>query len=425
MNRRSVDSYAAFWLAGVGFLWWPFLLVLVVMDRRPFARRPVALLVTTGCLVASLFVAAAFQAPIPRLLGASANLTVWITLCLVISRSWDRTDVDGLARGIVDLAAVQGVLVVIARSIYPAFMNTTLPLARLLPASLAADPNVSSFSTVRLAVPDYYGRVVIRTAGIFGNPTWAGAFAAVAILLVLFAGDSLGPKMSRLPVRVVVIGLSAYTLYFSYARVDVIALIVAVVAVVAMKTRRFVEPSMWIASVCLVVGLTVVVLPALPLQSWFGRLNSQRQGSLVAREDIYGPTLKEVMAAPTPVGGAGIKTRVDGLVASLGTHSTYLGLAYRGGLVCSLSFVVFLLTLGARGFDQDAELAVGLACFLLLFGITDDFDSGHLVPLAAVLAFGLIAARRPDRSSIAPDRAAPSRQPTVTGAGAEQVITGA
>lgn len=394
MNRKSVDAYALFWLAGIGFLWWPFLLVRVIVDRRPLVRRPLALMVTTGCLIASLVIAAILQAPIPRLLGATANLTVWITLCILVARPWSRADVDGLVRGIVDLAAFQGVLVVIARAIYPALSTTTLPLARLLPDSLAADPNVASFSTIRLAVPDYYGKVVIRTAGVFGNPTWAGGFAAVAILLVLFAGDSLGPKM-RLPiVRVVLFGILAYTLYFSYARVDVIALVVATVAVVAMKARRFMDPSMWFAAICLVIGLTVAVLPALPLSTWFGKLNSPRQGSLVAREDIYGPTLKEVLDAPTSLVGAGIKTRVEGLVASLGSHSTYLGLAYRGGLVCALSYIVFVGALGVRGFGRDAELAVGVACFLLLFSITDDFDSGHLIPLVAVVAYGLISVKR-------------------------------
>lgn len=392
-----MDAYAVFWLAGIGFLWWPFLLVRVIVDRRPLVRRPLALTVTTGCLVVSLAVAAALQAPIPRLLGATANLTVWVTLCLLIARPWTRADVDGIVRGVVDLAAFQGVLVVIARAIYPTLAVTTLPLARLLPDSVATDPNVVSFSTVRLAIPDFYGKVVIRTAGIFGNPTWAGGFAAVAILLVLFSGDSLGAQMRRPIVRVVLFGLFAYTLYFCYARVDVIALIVAIVAVAAMKARRFMDPSMWFASICLVVGLTVAVLPALPLATWFGKLNSPRQGSLVAREDIYGPTLKEVLDAPTSVVGAGIKTRVEGLVASLGSHSTYLGLAYRGGIVCSLSYIVFVGALGVRGFGRDAELAVGVACFLLLFSITDDFDSGHLIPLVAVVAFGLITVKRPDR----------------------------
>jgi hypothetical protein len=306
----------------------------------------------------------------------------------VLASRREDLDAGGMIRGVVDLATFQGVLVVIARITYPALNGTRLPLARLLPTSLAGDANVAAFSTVRLAFLDYYNKVVVRTGGIFGTPTWAGALAAIAILLLLFAGDSLGPVIRRPLVRAPLVVLMAATLYLSYARVDAVALVVAAAAIVAMKARRVIHPSLWLATACLSIGTVIAVLPLLPLNSWFVEINNARQGSLVARSDIYAPTLRAVMGASTPLVGAGIKPRVTGLVASLGTHGTYLGLAYRGGLICAVSFLVFLVALAARSLHTDAELAFGLACFLLIWCLTDDIDAGNLMPLVIVIAYG-------------------------------------
>ncbi|MDQ6839038.1 MAG: O-antigen ligase family protein [Actinomycetota bacterium] len=393
IRRRTVGSYAIFWLLGIAFLWWPWLLLRVLRDRRPATRRPVALGITTLCLAVSLLIAAASLAAPSRLVGALANLSVWVTLWRVLASEPNRAEADGVLRGIVDLALFQGVLVIVARAVYPTLAGATLPLARLLPSSLAGDANVAAFSTVRLAIPDYYNGVVIRTSGIFGNPTWAGAVAAVGILFVLFASDSLSPWMRRPVVRAALVIFMAVTLYYAYARIDLLGLGVAAFAVLAVKAKAFIHPSLWMASICAATATVLVVVPLLPLNALFGQFNKPRQGSLVAREEIYGPTLTAISHAATPLLGAGIKERVEGLVASLGTHSTYFGLAYRGGLLAAAAFVVFLVALGVRSFGKSSGLAVGLVCFLLLWCVSDDIDAGHLLPLVLVVIHGSMGSR--------------------------------
>lgn len=395
MNRKTVDTYAAFWLVGLGFLWWPFILVNTLARPRPAARRPTALLVAFSFLSASLVIAVIRGGEPSRLLAASANLAIWLVWCLTLARKWGREDADGLVRGIVDLALFQGFLVVAGRLVYPAFAGTVLPLARLFPKSIGQEQNVQAFTTVNLAQPGFYGRSVIRTAGIFGQGTWAGGFAAFALVLLLFSGRSLGPWQRRWPVRGAAIALSALTLYWSYSRVDALALVVASLAVLAIKGRRFLPPSLWLATLCLFVGTTVAILPALPLGTWFERTNELRQGSLVARGEIYNSTLDAVRKLPTPLFGVGIKEHSDELVASRGTHSTYLGLAYRGGVVCAVAFVVFLLGLAYRGVRENAEVAVGLACFVLVWCFTDDIDVGNFMPIAILIAYGLAVGSTP------------------------------
>lgn len=398
MNRRTIQWYAILWIIGLAFLWWPWALINTIADKRPAARRPAALLIVVGCLVASLLIAAVGGADPSRAIAACANLTVWCTLIVVLGRQWTRDDADQVIRGVVDLAAFQGVLVVAARLAYPGLSGTTLPLAHLLPHSLRKEPNVAAFTTIQLTQLDYFGHVVIRTAGIFGNATWAGGFASMTILVVLFAPGSLGRFAHRLPIRVVVLGLAAVTLYWSYSRVDAIALAAGTVVVLAVWMKRFVHPTAWCASTLIVTAILIGALPLVPLHRWFKEANSPRQGSLVTRSEIYSSTFREVMKAPTPLVGAGIKQHAQGLVASQGSHSTYLGLAYRGGILCLLCFVAFLLARGWRGSQENAELAVGLVLFLFLWCFTDDIDAGNLMPLAILIACGLtntVGNRRP------------------------------
>lgn len=397
MNRRTVQSYAVLWMLGLAFLWWPWALLRSLAEHRPQARRrPVALFLVAGCLAASLLIAVIRGADPSRLVAASANLTVWVTLCLVLARQWGWRDAGEVIRGVVDLAVFQGVLVVLARLIYPTLSGASLPLARLLPESIASEPNVAAFTTVQLAQEGYYGQFVIRAGGIFGNATWTGGFAAVALLMLLFGGKYLGPQMQRPLFRGGAIVLSALTLYWSYARVDVLAFAVAAAAILAIKTRRHAHPSLWLASVLIVLGTTIAVLPALPLAEWFGEANAPRQASLETRVDIYGATLDAVQDSPTPLVGEGIKQRSEGLVASQGTHSSYLGLTYRGGVLCVASFIVFLLALGYRGVHENSELTVGLVFFLLVWCVTDDIDAGNLVALAILVAHGMAAPSEQD-----------------------------
>jgi hypothetical protein len=250
---------------------------------------------------------------------------------------------------------------------------------------------VAFLARVRLAYPDYFGHAVLRTAGLFGNATWAGGFAGLGLILLLFAGDRLGRFIRRAPIRLLSVVVCAHTLYVAYARVSVVAVFLAILGVAAVRHRRLLPARTVLGAGCLLLAAFIVISPAVPLRDWIRKGDEPRQGSLKTRSEIYGTTVHRVENSSLPLIGAGIKERESGLVASVGSHSTYLGLAYRGGILCALSYAFFLLTLLARSWRQHAPLAFGMTVYVLVWCATEDIDAGNLVPLCLLSAFCLLA----------------------------------
>jgi hypothetical protein len=389
LSRSSVRAYALLWALGGAFLWWPWTMARAAVAAPHGERPPVALTVTTGLLALSLTLAAIFRPDPFRVVAAVANLTVWVTLLLWSAHRPSSSDVDGLLRGILDLAVIQAVLALAAFTIYPTLSGFELPLARVLPDSVRAEPNVAALSTVRLAYPDYFGGDVLRTAGLFGNATWAGGLAGLGLLIVVFGAERLSPAMQRPPVRAVVAVLCAVSLYLSYARVDVLAVIAAAMAIWAVRKKHLLSLRVCLGSACLVLAALIALSPEVPVQRWIDKLNEPRRGSLESRSEIYRRTIERTAEAPVPLVGAGIKERETGLVASVGSHSTYLGLAYRGGLLAAVTFLVFLGALLHRAWRRVGTMAAGLTVFIVVWCATDDLDAGNLMPLGLLAAFWL------------------------------------
>jgi hypothetical protein len=205
LSRSSIRAYALFWVLGGAFLWWPWVTARAILARRRGERPATSLLATAGLLAVSLAVAAIAGSDLLRVVGAGVNLAIWLALVLWSGRRWRSSEVNGVLQGIVDLAVVQAVLALVARLVYPAFSGFELPLARILPDAMKREPNIEALSTVRLAYPDFFGEPVIRTAGLFGNATWAGGLAGLGLVVLLLGSDRLTPALRRPAVRTALI----------------------------------------------------------------------------------------------------------------------------------------------------------------------------------------------------------------------------
>jgi len=107
----------------------------------------------------------------------------------------------------------------------------------------------------------------------------------------------------------------------------------------------------YLALIVIAVGMTLgvlYVLLTLDLTVLINNFNSVREGSYGSRSAIYSATWRAVQDLPFPLIGNGVKDRVTGLVASMGTHGTYLGLLYRGGWLAALGLAMWLLALAWR-----------------------------------------------------------------------------
>lgn len=401
LPRWSIGGgYAVLWALGAGFLALPIValrLVLVGRWRRPTIG--IASLLVALPLAASLIAAAAGGARPSRLVAAMFLLVPWVVLALAASVRWTYADQRALARGLMDLSVVQGALVAVGLAAYPQGLDYTLPLGRVLPSSLVLTAPLDAWTQAHLAFPDFYGGSVLRTGGMFGNPTWAAAVAALAVLCLLLRPREVAQTALGLGFAVAVLAASGLTLVTAFSRNAVIALalgvlsggIVGLLRPLRLRTRRLVCAGLAAAGVLAVV---MVDVPAL----WH-RVNAPRAGSLQSRQAIYAQTLDAVHRHSVLL-GSGIKETGRDLVANLGTHSTYLGLAYRGGWPAFWAFVALLSVLLGLSWQRRLPLAAGLVVFTIVWSATEDLDAGHLVPLGLVLA--VAALQRPRQPSPRP-----------------------
>ena len=390
LTTGFIRSYALFWVLGLGFLWWPVLLLRALRARvRGTTVAFLPLVIVVG-LALSLLVAALSGASLPRVFSAGYNVSIWLTLAVLTTV---RIDVTAVVRGIAQLAGLQSAAVLAALGLYPVLSGAPLPSTFVLPASLAEDPGFESFTTIRLVAEDYFGGTVLQTAGFFGNPTWAGVLAALGILATVHLLSRGGTRSRALYAGLLV--LDGAVLYLSYSRNTWLALGAALLAMAVLTMAR--RQQWFTLAVTAVSGLgaVVYVLVSIDLGATFEYYNSVREGSLESRTEIYEMTWRAIVDSPFPLIGSGIKERVPGLVASLGTHSGYLGILYRGGWLAIAALVLWLVVLMWRSL-RVSPLAMGSAVLATVWFVAEDVDAGHLAPLALVLAFALTDRPSPD-----------------------------
>ncbi|MCV2491135.1 O-antigen ligase family protein [Geodermatophilus sp. YIM 151500] len=384
-----VRAYAPMWILGLGFLWWPVVLLRGLGrygQRKPPSPLPTLVVI---CLVLSLLVAAVAGAPAERLAGAAYNLAVWVALAALTSV---RLDPAAIGRGIAQLAGVQSIAVLVALVLHPALRDVPLPASHVLPAALLGNPALESFTTARLTFPDWFGETVLRTGGFFGNATWAGGLSALGVLVTLpLVARAHG--MARVG-WVVVLTTDAATLYLSYSRNTWLALAAALGAMGVVFLRRRRHWSALTLGALVGVGAAIAAALTVDLAATMATFNSVREGSYGSRAAIYTATWQAVQEGAFPLLGSGVKERAPGLAASLGTHSGYLGLLYRGGWAAVVLFVVWLLALCHRAWCAASPVALGATVFAALWFVAEDVDVGHLVPLALVLGIALVDDQR-------------------------------
>jgi exopolysaccharide biosynthesis WecB/TagA/CpsF family protein len=390
LPRWSIGvGYTLLWALGAGFLWLPLAAVRLVAARRwrP-ASAGIVVLVVVAPLVVSLGVALVRGASPSRAVAAVFLLVPWLLVALAAVTRWGRDDARRMARGLVDLALLQGLLVAAAQVVSPRLQEITLPLGRLLPDSVGRTTPLDAWTITHLAFPDFYDGTVTRTGGLFGNPTWAGAMAALALLCLVCRPRNHVDRRWWTWLYAAAAGAgSAVTLVYAYSRNDVLGL--ALGAGIAGLLAVLLRVSLRVRRTLITTGVLATVAAGIVFDAGqaFRDFNAPRQGSLEARQAIYSQTLRAIHHHSLLLGN-GVKDTGADLVASLGSHSTYLGLVYRGGWI---AFWGLILTLGVLLFQARLNpLAAGLVTFVILWCSAEDLDTGQLVPLAIVLAIVLL-----------------------------------
>lgn len=381
-------GYPLLWLTGLGGLYWVIIgvsSVIYLVRVRPL-RALWPLLVVMAALVLSIPIGLlAFGVDFGRIASVGGNLLVWVGVAGLINLALSQ-DISRLVRqGIVVIGAAQGLLVFLSVLIYPQVLPVPLlqVLTRILPTGIAA------FAANRLYAPDWLGEIAFRSAGLMAQPTWAGGFGAITCLVAVTFWRE---RTVWRAIAVVALLAGLLSVQLSLSRATQLALVASVLVGLLVATRRRSPLAFYTLAVSLLAIAIAIALGwneqiALLLE----KVNDQRQGSLSSRSEIYARTWELVRQLPFPLLGYGIKPQEADLVASVATHSSFLGMLFRGGVVGLLGLVALFIGSIRRAVLRANGYAAALAVFLTLWSILEDFDPGHLLPLGLVLSFALTA----------------------------------
>jgi hypothetical protein len=245
--------------------------------------------------------------------------------------------------------------------------------------------NAKAFSSNQIIYLDWLEGAALRTHGIMANATWAGGFSALVLLLILDEMKKENSNYKRF-FYLFSVFIAIFVVYLSLSRSVLISLAISLMVLGLKNIQNKVRNRDYlhfinITSLVLFLSISLYLIVFINISETFRTINDSRAGSLNTRSDIYLETYKLIGEHPLPVIGFGIKPAGEGLVASIATHSTILGLIFKGGILSLITyFVVYFVTI--RRLTQLREATdLSIVVFIFIWCILEDFDSGHLIPL--------------------------------------------
>jgi len=382
-------AFPLLWLLGLGGLYW----ILLAAGSIGFLTRAKLEWLVWGTLAVAGSLA--FSAPIgliatdagpARLFGLGANLAVWLATAAVVQLVLSGEESRGLTQVLAWVGFWQGAVTGLAVIAHP----STLPVPLLRAYASSVPGGFGAFMENNLYFSSWLGGTAYRSAGMMGQPTWAGAVALLALVSALhllirarITGWWRWMALGAIP-------LTVLSLVLSLSRAANLGIIIALVAAAFVAVRRMPGPAFLTLVIYAISAALIVALAMLPsIVGWVGAVNSERVGSFMARSDIYLGTWQMIQDHPFPVLGYGVKPEAGGLVAPLATHSMYLGLAFRGGLLGLAALVFVYGAILRRSITASSFWATFLIIFVAVWSVFEDMDPGHLVPLGLPLALAM------------------------------------
>lgn len=374
--------YPLVWALGLGGLAVPVLgatAALYLLRARTVSR--------SGLLAAAVAVALVMSVPIGvlsfgvetgRLVSVVGNVSAWVMLAGALTAATRTDAVRRVGAPLLWIAAWQGGLVMLSAAVHP----VRLPLPLLEGVAGGWPTGLRAYAVNNLYFQDWLDGPAFRSAGLMGNPTWAGAFGAVCILAA--------PALWARGVNRVLLGAglagAGVSVYFSLSRATYLALGVAALVGLLVWVRR--RSTIWFhlaLTAAPILGAMVAIVAWRLVAQLVTDVNDGRAGSGQSRAAIYTATVDLVRRLVVPVLGYGVKPQSDDLVASVASHSTYLGIVFRAGIVGALLLAALYWRLVRATVTGGRAVGAAIVTFVVIWCILEDFDAGHLIPLALLL----------------------------------------
>jgi O-antigen ligase len=220
------------------------------------------------------------------------------------------------------------------------------------------------------------------------HATWAGGFSVLAIFLLWRRQIELKKPVYRYSFEYLLLG---YVVYTSLSRSALVSALIALFCTLAFRLiidkNNSINSDVAVISVIATIILAIFVYSSGVLQELIFALNQTRSGSLLSRKAIYEITVNYLQEHPFPVLGFGIKPESEGLVANIATHSTFLGVLFKGGILGFCAYISFLLVSVKQLVQMRSYFGILLFVFITSWTVFEDFDGGHLIPLFLALTF--------------------------------------
>lgn len=383
--RWTTYGYPVLWLVGVGGFYWVIVGlagVAYLLSRRRVATIAAPAIAVIAALLLSLPVGVvAFGFDPSRVASFFGNVLVWVALIALLTLAEDRPIADTVSRAVLVIGICQALLTGAAEALHPRQLPLPLlaGLAHLMPSGPAA------FDTNVLYVQDWLGQVAFRSAGIMAQPTWGGVFGALTCIVAVAVIVRRRGRWRWVALVAAPCGL--YSVVLSLSRSTELCLAAGALVGLLVAIRRRSRAAFAVLST---VGALLAVVIGIGYASQFARLainiNDARQGSLTSRSAIYAQTWKLFRQLPFPALGYGIKPKDTALVASVATHSSYLGMLFRGGVLGTLALLLVFVVVLIRAVRAGDGFAAWIAALTTVWCVLEDFDPGHLLPLGLALA---------------------------------------
>lgn len=196
-----------------------------------------------------------------------------------------------------------------------------------------------------------------------------------------------------------------FAIAFSFSRAAAPAFLLALCVYLAFRRAWLLLASLAIAAVA---ALLLLALVGSDPSSWgtavTDSLRGARSGSSSARDLIYESSWKAFLDAPVFGWGWVGSSVLDTENLPIGSHSTFYGTLYTGGLTTFLTLAGAMITLGlmlaSNALHSSKPACAGLGVFtvILVFGFSESLYSS-ILPLAPIfLCLGGMAAREPMRT---------------------------
>lgn len=372
---RVIYTFPIFWAFSLVPIFWIVFLMAIFFERNTsvstFSTRYIKgiLLLSVMSIPVGIIIENTF--PANRILSSLGNALIWLCFIKFIQGLNDGSS-SKLTNSLLFLVFAQGFLTLLA--IFVPAVRGILPLRVF---NIFGETGYG-FSGRYLYYLDWLETTVQRSAGISGNPTWAGAVALGGLVI---AGLVLTrrAKGSR-HLALLCIPFSILNIYLAQSRSLLIGLGIAGSIALFVHASGRDSLNRAFAGVIAIIFLTTLVIVAFSaIYQFLNFVDSARVGSRYARIEIYTATIEKIKEIPIPILGYGFKPNSDDLVAAIGSHSTYLGLFFRGGIISALLYIGFLVTLARIAFKERSPISIFSIVFLTLWSVFEDVDAGHFV----------------------------------------------